>query len=103
MPKEEENVHTVSRAQWLQMAVGISVTIVFGLVSYIVSLLNSQLTDAVRILQTSDRVLYERLTELEKQSSYTAARREINNRRFEQLEATVKSQWQEINALKAKR
>lgn len=101
--QEEDKVRILPDHNWLQMAVGLCVTVVFGLVAYVVSLLNNQVGEAIRILQVSDRVLYERVTELEKQSAYTVARREMNNRRFEALEATVKSQWTEINALKMRR
>lgn len=101
--QEEDKVRILPDHNWLQLGVGLCITLVFGLVAYIVSQLNSQVGNAISVLQESDRVLVLRVTELEKQSSYTLARREMNNRRFEQIEATVKQQWTEINALKTRR
>ena len=99
----EENVHTVSRNQWLQMAVGLCVTVVFGLVAYIVALLNQQVGNTIAILQTADKLLVERVNELEKYAAYNRARGESNEQRLERVEAVTRQQWQEINALKSKR
>lgn len=99
----EENVHQVSRDQWVQLAVGLCVTVVLGLIAYVVNLTNQQVGNTIGLLQASDKIIIERLTELEKQSSYVLAKRVDNERRFQRLEKDYESLQRQVGELRARR